>query len=1093
MTSADPLRTALDTIARPLRGLSGLARLLAGIAAAVVVLAAAAWLARLGWVVAPASVLAAWVLVAVILAASLLVARRAIAGLGPWHLGLQLESAGAWRDGALTMVLDQPAAGTSSTLHAAATANRADEVRRRGPEVLGPAIGRERQRGRRAGAIGALALLGLVAARPLTGAPARLWNPVGAWRALVAPVRLTARRATVARGEPAVLDIAAIGHRHATLYTRAPGEAWRITDVALDLDGNASFTSPPLAADLVARVSAGGRLSPDVHVGIRLAAFLGTFGATAHYPAYLGLEDEALPTTGDTLVLPEGTRLSLNGRATTPLGAARLAGPEGDAVLTVTGATFQGDLVPRASGLWRLVVRPANGGVLEGDLPTLPVRIVADSAPVVEVPVPGVDTVASPAMSLALVVGIRDDHGISSAVMETRRGAGGAVTRMPLPLPPGTSDRALITVSLDLAGLGLKPGDTLRYIATAQDNAPVHHVGRSREFVVRIPTDAEQRAARTRETAQATSAFDSVARQAARVQRTEEDLARERQRTDPKGDNAKVGNDGQRDPLASEAARKADAAAQAQQKVLDDAAKLQRSVQELRNAAEKAGVADSSLARELEEINKLLDKALSPELRDKLAALKDAVKALDAERTRASLQDLAKQQAMLKEAMDQARELFKRAALETDLANMGQDAKQLAAEQHQLVQKIGANDSGKAALAEQALARRVDSLATGLDRAAEQVPAQQSKQGLQQAGQQARAAAGKMRDAARSSEGGNAADAKTKAKEAEDQLNPLSKNIDDNRTDMQAEMRAEVIRALDRALQETARLAARQLEVVAAFQQGARLPETRLREGLVEEGAGKVTQQLAAAAAMNALVSPQAMVAFAEARKLMRDAIDAVAAASPNVRDAYEKAGDAVDALAVAAYSLMQSKDKVNGSQSGSGVQEAMEQMKQMAGKQGQLAQQGEGMMQQGGMTAQQVMQMAMQQRALAQQLERMRAGGQLPGAGQMAREAKDLSQSLEGGRLNQDVVDRQQKLFKRMLDAGRTLQGEEDDEKRERQSTAAKDASPAIPPSLDPRVRNGTGEIRLPSWESLQRLSPEERRRVVDYFQRLTQGGGRP
>ena len=140
----------------------------------------------------------------------------------------------------------------------------------------------------------------------------------------------------------------------------------------------------------------------------------------------------------------------------------------------------------------------------------------------------------------------------------------------------------------------------------------------------------------------------------------------------------------------------------------------------------------------------------------------------------------------------------------------------------------------------------------------------------------------------------------------------------------------------------------------------------------------------------------------------------------------------------------MQSKDRINGSQSGSGVQEAMEQMKQMAGRQGQLAQQGASMMQPGQMNAQQLMQMAMQQRALAQQLERMRAGGQLPGAGQLAREAKDLSKTMEAGRLNQDVVDRQQKLFKRMLDAGRTLQGEEDDEKKERQSTTAADAPPA-------------------------------------------------
>ena len=136
-------------------------------------------------------------------------------------------------------------------------------------------------------------------------------------------------------------------------------------------------------------------------------------------------------------------------------------------------------------------------------------------------------------------------------------------------------------------------------------------------------------------------------------------------------------------------------------------------------------------------------------------------------------------------------------------------------------------------------------------------------------------------------------------------------------------------------------------------------------------------------------------------------------------------------------------------------------------------------------------MQMALQQRALAQQLDRMRASGMLPGAGEMAREAKELARTLAAGRLTPETVTRQQRLFKKMLDAGRTLQGEEDDLNKERQSITAKNDTVRIPVMLDPRLRSGQGEIHLPSWEVLQRLSPEDRRRVIDYFRRLTDAGG--
>ncbi|HEY3934084.1 MAG TPA: hypothetical protein VGL65_05645 [Gemmatimonadales bacterium] len=1090
MRPADPVRASLDAIARPLGAMLGLVRLLAGAAAAVLIFAVVAWIYRINAAAAPEWVLAAWTFGIVLIVAGVFISRRAMRRIDAREVGHRLEAQGAWRRGALTTLLDPPVIGTSPALHAAATAARAEEIRRRGGAALESTVDLQRRQGRRAAGLAALLLIGLAAARPATGAPARLWHPVDAWRALVTPIRLTARRASVARGEPAVFDVLAIGADRVELLTRAPGEEWHTAVVALDHDGRATIVTPPLTAEIVARAEGDGHRSVDVRVGITLAAFLGAFVVTAHYPGYLGLDDEVLPTTGDTLVIPQGTALGITGRATAPLANARLVGEAGDVALSVAGNGFRGELRPARSTTWHLQVSPAKGGSLAGEMPALPIRIVDDSAPHVEIPVPGVDTVATMSMSLPLIVGIRDDHGIVSAGIETRSGHSTTVVRTPLSLPPGGGDRALVTTALDLAALGLTGGDTLRYTAFAIDNAPTHQVGRSREFLVRVPTAAELRAMQARQTSETATAFDSLSNQAGRVQRTEEDLARERQRTTTGTSNSAADNTGPKAPLASDAARKADAAAQTQQKVIDDATRLQQSLRELRDASQRSGVADSAITRELNEIDQLLDQALSSELRDNLAALRDALKRLDADQTRDALQNLAQQQAQLKSALDQARDLFKRAALETQLANLGRDAGQLASDQHDLTPKLAQRDSGAASRAERDLARRADSVAAGLDRAAAQVPAPDTRAGLQGEARQARGASDKMRQAAQSSDKGQSADAQSQAQQAEDDLKPLSKKIDEDRKNMQAEMRADVTAALTRALEETGRLAQRQLAVVRALQEGALLPGTRTEQGVVAEGAGKVLQQVIAIGAMNALVSPQAGVALAQARRSMQDAIDAVSTVSPNVRVASDAAGDAVDALAVAAFAMMQSKDRVNGSQSGSGLPEAMAQIQQMAGKQGQLAQQSAGMMQGGGgFSTQQLMQLALQQRALAQQLERMQAGGQLPGAGALAREATDLARALETGSLNPSVVERQQALFKRMLDAGRSLQGDEDDVNKQRQATTAKDAPPAIPPALDPRIRNGTGEIRLPSWESLQRLSPDERRRVLDYFQRLTSG----
>ena len=139
-----------------------------------------------------------------------------------------------------------------------------------------------------------------------------------------------------------------------------------------------------------------------------------------------------------------------------------------------------------------------------------------------------------------------------------------------------------------------------------------------------------------------------------------------------------------------------------------------------------------------------------------------------------------------------------------------------------------------------------------------------------------------------------------------------------------------------------------------------------------------------------------------------------------------------------------------------------------------------------------QLRQLGAQQRALAEELQKLKGGGNLPGAGELSEEAKDLAKRLEGGRIDRQVVERQERLFRRMLDAGRTLQGREEDERKERQSTTATDDSIRLPPALRAKLRGDDERLRVPTWEELQQLSPEERRLVVDYFRRLSEPGAR-
>jgi hypothetical protein len=926
-------------------------------------------------------------------------------------------------------------------------------------------------------------------AGPVRGPAAALWHPRRAWEATVAPVHLRAASDQVDRGQPVNLHLEAMGRQVATLWLRAPGEAWRPRGVRLDSLGRATISTQPLHSDLFARLTSGSRSSDTVVVRVRLPVFLGSLSVIARYPSYLGLESEPVPTGGDTLILPAGTRLDVRGEVTTRLASAAWLAGEKVESLEVTGARFSGTIVPARSGEYRLTLVTESGAPLAGDSIRLPVRIVPDSAPSVEIPVPGADTLAPLSLKVPVVIDARDDHSVTAVTLESRRisrlGLVDSARRESVTVPAERPDRAILTFTLDLNRRGLLPGDTVRYFATATDNAPRRHVGRSREFVLRLPTMSEVRAAQRQATEAIAGQLDSITNASRRVERQTDDLARERSRP-----NSGLGEkDGE--SLSYEEAQRAEGVAKSQEELVRQTEALKQSLEALRRSAEAAGMNDSAWQRQLAEIRDQLERAISPELREKLAALQQALKDLDAERAKEALERLAEVQKELREALERSRELFRRAALEGDLASLGEESKQLTREQNEWNQQVGSADSARAARAERQLAARAESLATALKEVAKNAAAEGKQAELGELAQGAAKASGQMQDAAKSAQQGERGKAKQQGEEASRSLEPLSAQLERRRQEMQREWRRQVVQAIDQALVETSRLAERQLRVQEELRDGGdSRASTRAEQAAIEEGVRKLLEQVKQAGGKNALVPPQIGAALGAAQVRMQQAREAISSAAPNNREAADQAGGAVDALNAAAHQLLRARGDVSGSQSGSGLAEALEQLAQLAQQQGGLGQQGAGLLPMAGSGAirEQLQKLAARQRALAQELEKLRAAGSIPGAGDMAEEAAQLARRLEGGRLERQVVERQERLFRRMLDAGRTLRGREEDEKKERQSVTATGDSVHLPPALRARLEDENRRLRMPTWEELQQLSPEERRLVVDYFRRLSE-----
>jgi hypothetical protein len=1076
---------ALRALGAPLR-----LRALAGVvmttlATLLVALAAGVWLVRLGLVDSPAWVLVTWAGALGAAGAMLVVGWRRVAAVGAMPLATYLEQTGRFRAGALRAQLEPPAAGSSESLRRLADERLGDAIRSRGKESVGglrAALGRLVAR---ASLATAAAVLLVALAGPVRGTAAALWNPALAWELLSAGVGLEASAGLVERGGSVGLTARAPGRREGTLWLRAPGEPWTARRIALDAAGVADTAVGPLEGDLFARFEAGGRSSDTLHIRVRVPVLIVALEVIAEYPAYLGRDPEALPLGGDTLLLPAGTRVVTTGRASGGLGSAAWHGAGGDIALAVAAESFSGSFTPAGDGAWELRATDGGGSAVGGVGARLVLQLVPDRPPVAEVVAPGADTLRAAGGMVPVVADVRDDHELVRVALETR-GPDGLARLRDLDTG-GASDRALVTTVLDLEGHGMTPGDTLRYRVLAWDNSPARQAGQSRTLVVVIPTRSELRHAQRDGTDALGRQLDSLAQASRDLQRQTEDLSRRQ----PRGEEAGQGRAGN---LSFEESRRAEAVTQTQEKLLEELRRLDEELREMARSAQLAGIADSAFLRRLAELRDELRRAMSPELRERLAELQEALRDLDAPRAREGMRELAEVQQQMREALERARELFERAALERELGALGQEAAELAEAQRQWAESVMQADSSRAAAEERALAARADSLAAGLERAAERLDSPQARPEMVRVAEKVRDAAEGMREAAGSAAQGQRQRAQQQGRQAQQQLSGASQQVQEQRQQQQEEWREEVIRALDQALLETTRLTQRQLAVAEGFRRGRSAAELRAEQALMEEGVRQLIEQVMAAGARNALVSPRIAGTMAAARLEMGRARGAISSATLNLREGAERAGEAVDALNVAAFMLVRARADVAGSSSGTAMAEAMERMAQLARQQGGIGEDASGLLSMLDMPGwdQQLMELAGRQREMARELDRLRAETDAGAAEQFAAEARELARLLEAGRLDPETVARQERLFRRMLDAGRTLQGEEEDEERERRGRTAEGGDPLLPASLHDRLREADGRVRLPTWEELQRFSPQERRLVADYFRRLGGGGAR-
>jgi hypothetical protein len=911
----------------------------------------------------------------------------------------------------------------------------------------------------------------------------------------------------VLRGDPLGVRAVAALRDSVALTWQAEAEPIRRNVVPVDDDGAARGEIGPVDAPTTYWVEGDDGSRSAAFEVLPLDPLLVTqLSVELRYPPYLGRPAETLGAPGDVLEVPAGTLVRIRGRTNAPLAAAALtdSAADGRVAFEVEGDRFSADWRPRGNGSWAWMLEPT--GELPGLSPPPPfeIRVVPDLMPEILISYPGRDTAASVDLRLPLVVDARDDIGLAVVDLETWRvsAAGLRSESQAVPLWEAATvreriDRLVLRPVLRLDALDLVPGDTLFYTARASDGNPGHAAARSDTFKVYVPTMRELRRS-------AAETASDLARGGRELQEDAADLARaardaERRSSGRDRTPSERSAQDEADFGATEEARRVlERGEDLDERVTD----LRRELEEMRDGAEDSGMSDAALREKMEQLDELFRQIEETGLGERLRQLEEALRNLDQPRTRQELGELSNTLRELESRLERTLSLMERVATEQSMKEAVEAARQLADRQSSLAESF--DDTGAWAEAEAAAAEDAGRLAGQMEELRERL----AQQGLDAAAdsvgqgmQAASAAAGEMREASEAARGRGAQQqsaGEQSAASAAGRMSEAAELMEQAGQMLNEDWKQEALEAIERATGEALDLAGEQGALADELAAGAMDPaDLAGRQTALVQGLDQLLESLSEAGRKTALIDETVGRSASQARGRMQELGESLSAREGPARAAAAEGRALVETLNDLAGRLMASRQQVENAGSATGMEELLDQLAQMSQSQAGLNRESGGLMlmQQGGQPmAVQMRRLAERQQEIARQLEEL---AQRPEAQELparpdllSAEAGEIASELRGGTLDRQTLERQERLFRRLLDAGRSLERDEDPSRRA--SQAADLSRPGAVPEPRGEIESGP-RYPYPSDSALTGVSNAARRLILDYFDRLNATAGGP
>jgi hypothetical protein len=982
-----------------------------------------------------------------------------------------------------------------------------------------------------AGALAVLLAIGIVSPERARQSWRTLWNPAlaappvrlvvepgsvrvtpGAALAVRARVWNTNQRPRILRGGPAVEPVE---------EGVAPGgeRRWR-------------FDLTQLTREEEYRVRAAGTVSPNYRITMAGEPAPLSFEFEIQAPSYARLPLQRGAATRGDLAALKGARARVEvtfDRDLEALGV-RLPGGASARFTALTPRRWQGEITVDREGEYELDARASSG---EGRY-RYPITPLPDAPPVIAVRTPAGDLDLPTGQQLPLEVLGQDDLGLSELKLQFRKDPTAPWADVPLARFEHQPREARYEGHWDASVLALLPGETATFRFELYDDNAIsgRGVAVSPSFELRFPSLSElyEHVDQTQSGVQTT--LEKAVEKTRELQKSLDRMSRQ---IAPRGV-----------PSSSPAHERSEELKNALDRQQDISQQIDQASEKLRESIEQAAEREAfnqQIAAKLKEMSDLLQQIQSPEFREALKKMREALERLDQRPLEQSLPQWREQNKDMLENLERTLALLKLLRQEEKLEALANRAQELSRQQETLnkehagdpkkadeqaksengdsqqqQQQQQQNKSGseknegqtaksqeqaeqlaqeqeKAAEKTEELARDLHAMEQELDSQSEQETLEQSAQDMEQQASPA------QREASRSAARLERQKASEAGQRAQQSLERSAQRLQSLLSQRSQQRDGANLAAVRRAAQDLNSL---QRAAESNLESGSSVGQLADRQTDLSEGVARVSDSLYTLAAKTPFISPKLGQALGRAMESLSSSGKDLAAGNRQRGEESGRAGS--DALNEAVIELRQNESsmcQMPGNSNPGGKSKSMsQQMGEMGERQSQINREtkriAQRLSEQMSMSANdqaEMQRLSEEQARIRQQVEQLQKEDEernklLGRLDQAQREMKEVEEALKNGNADGETQETQQRILSRMLDAQRSINRRDFDPERE--SRPGEDIARTSPGEIPADLLRESDRLRLDLLKAEADRYPAQYRAFIESYLRSLNGNRR-